>query len=63
MNRGAVLGIRRTPTDVERGGCAALGAGTTVAGVASSRASAAPSRVPSMTDSLEVQVLYPARWR
>ena len=30
MNRGAVLGIRRTPTDVERGGCAALGAGTTV---------------------------------
>ena len=30
MNRGAVFGIRRTPTDVERGGCAALGAGTTV---------------------------------
>ena len=43
MNRGAVLGIRRTPTDVERGGCAAGGAGTTVSGVASSRASAAPS--------------------
>ena len=43
MNRGAVFGIRRTPTDVERGGCAASGAGTTVAGVASSRASAAPS--------------------
>ena len=43
MNRGAVLGIRRTPNDVERGGCAASGAGTTVAGVASTRASAAPS--------------------
>ena len=28
MNRGAVLGIRRTPTDVERGGCEALGAFT-----------------------------------
>ena len=38
MNRGMMLGIRRTPTDVERGG-----AGTTVAGVASSRESAAPS--------------------
>ena len=63
MNRGATLGIRRTPTGVERGGCAAWGAGTTVSGVASSRASAGPSRVPSMTDSLEVQVLYPARWR
>ena len=36
---------------------------TTVAGVASSRADAAPSRVPSMTDSLKVKVLYPARWR
>ena len=38
MNRGMMLGIRRTPTDVER-----EGARTTVAGVASSRASAAPS--------------------
>ena len=43
MNRGATLGIRRTPTGVEREGCEALGAGTTVVGVASSRASAAPS--------------------
>ena len=59
MNRGATLGIRRTPTGVEREGCEALGAGTTVVGVASTRF-AGPSRVPSMTDSLEVQVLYPA---
>ena len=43
MKRRAVLGIRRTPTDVESGRCAAWGAGTTVAGVASNRASAAPS--------------------
>ena len=43
MNRGATLGIRRTPTGVEREGCEALGAGTTVVGVASSRPSAAPS--------------------
>ncbi len=35
----------------------------TATGAASSRASAAAARVPSMTDSLEVQVLYPARWR
>ena len=36
------------------------GSGATAAGGASSRASAAPPRVPSMTDSSEVKVLYSA---
>ena len=45
-DRGAVLGIRRPPTDVEQGGWAALGAGTTAAGVAVGTAYMAGSTLP-----------------
>ncbi len=44
MNRGATLGIRRTPTGVEREGCEALGAGTTVVGTAYMAESKLPAR-------------------